>query len=77
MNQFTKVLITVGAVILFILLFGVVAGISESNGRTPGILGIILLAGLIGALRALWKKEKPEDKENKEDKDNTNSILQK
>lgn len=71
MSQLSKVLVTIGVVFLFIIIFGAIGGAASDAGRTPGILGLIVLAALIGALRAIWKKSK-----NEENNDNT-SILQK
>lgn len=74
MSQLSKIVVTIVVVLVFFLLFGlVVGGRQESGHSTPGILGLILFAGLIGALRAVWKKKKDE---NEDDKNNT-SILQK
>ena len=71
MSQLSKILVTVGVVFLFIIIFGAIAGAMSDAGRTPGILGLIVFGALIGALRAIWKKPKNEDSN-----DNT-SILQK
>ena len=71
MSKSAKILVTIGVVFLFIIVFGVIAGAMSNAGRTPGILGLIVFGGLIGALRAIWKKPK-----GKEDNNNT-SILQK
>ena len=57
MQKGSKILITVIAVVIFIALFAVLNGVRGDAGySTPGILGLILLAALIGALRAVWKK---------------------
>ena len=71
MSQLSKILVTIGIVFLFIVIFGAIAGSMSDAGRTPGILGLIIFGALIGALRAIWKKPKNEDSN-----DNT-SILQK
>ncbi len=71
MNKTAKILVTFVVVFLFIIIFGAIAGAMSDAGRTPGILGLIVLAALIGALRAIWKKP-----QNQKD-DNNNSILQK
>ena len=73
MNKITKVLITIGIVFLFVIIFGAIAGVMSDAGRTPGILGLIALGALIGALRAIWKKTN--DNDNKDD--NNTSVLQK
>ena len=71
MSQLSKILVTIGVVVLFVIIFGAIAGSMSDAGRTPGILGLIVLGALIGALRVIWKKPK-----NEENKDNT-SVLQK
>ena len=70
MNQLSKVLVTIGVVIVFVLVFGLFSGYRDSVGQTPGILGLIMFGALIGALRAIWKKPKDGDDDN-------TSILQK
>ena len=77
MNKFVKVLVTLGIVFLFLVLFGALVGVSgEAGQKTPGILGIILMMAAVGAIRALWKKPK-EERGNQENKRDDSSILQK
>ncbi len=71
MGKSAKILVTIGVVLLFFIVFGAIAGARSDAGRTPGIFGLIVFGALIGALRAIWKKPK------KEDENNGNSILQK
>lgn len=71
MSQLSKILVTIGVVFLFVVIFGAIDGSMSDAGKTPGILGLIVFGALIGALRAIWKKPK-----NDGNKDNT-SILQK
>lgn len=71
MTKTAKVVVTIVIVFVFSVLFGMIAE-SRGQGRGPGFIGLILLAGLIGALRAIWKKPKQNDAS-----DNNNSILQK
>lgn len=47
-------------------------GMKES-GHSTGLIGIILLAALIGAIRAIWKKPNDEDNNNNDG----SSVLQK
>lgn len=69
MQKSTKVIVTIVAIVLFFILFAVVTGVrSDAGYSTPGFLGIILLAALIGALRAIWKKN---------DNNDDNTTLQK
>lgn len=55
MEKTTKIIITVVSVIVFLVLFAVVVGVTQSRGG--GIIGLMLVAGLIGGLKAVWKKE--------------------
>ena len=72
MNKVSKILVTLGVVLVFFVLFTVIVGVrGEAGYRTPGILGLAVFAGMVGALKAIWKKNK-----NEESGDN-NSILQK
>ena len=71
MSQLSKILVTVGVVFLFFIIFGAIAGSMSDAGRTPGILGLIVFGALIGALRAIWKKP------TNDDNNNNTSILQK
>lgn len=70
MSKLAKILVTIGVIFIFIVVFGAIAGSMSAAGRTPGIFGLIVFAALIGTLRAIWKKPKNED-------DNNNSVLQK
>ena len=70
MNKTAKVLVTVGVVFLFFIIFGAIAGAMSDAGRTPGILGLIVFGALIGALKAIWKKDRGND-------ENNSSVLQK
>lgn len=75
MSKLSKLLITIVVVVIFIALFAIVAGISSDAGRhTPGIIGLILFAAVIGAVRAIWKSD-DNDKDEKNDSDK--GILQK
>lgn len=72
MNKVSKILVTLGVVFIFFILFAAIVGIrGEAGHKTPGILGLVVFAGMIGALKAIWKKNKSEGNEN------NNSILQK
>ncbi len=74
MNYFAKVIVTVGVIFVFIILFAFVVSVGEpSNGGTPGILGLILMGAVIGAVRAIGKKDKKSDDTH----DDNTSILQK
>ena len=72
MDTFTKILVTLVAVGLFVIIFALVVGMaSNSGGHGPGIIGLILFGALIGGLRAIWKKK------NYNKNNDDNSILQK
>ena len=72
MNKESKILVTLGIVFIFFVLFAAIVGIrGEAGHKTPGILGLVVFAGMVGALKAIWKKNKSEGNEN------NNSILQK
>ena len=64
MGKSAKILVTVGVVFLFFIVYGAIVGTMKNAGRTPGILGLIVFGALIGALRAVWKKPKNEEQNN-------------
>ena len=71
MNKLAKVLVTIVIVFVFFLLFALLNAVRQESGhRTPGFIGVILLAAAYGAIRAIWKK-------GNNDKNNDSSILQK
>ena len=62
MQKSTKVIVTIVAVVLFIILSAVITGIrSDAGHSTPGFLAIILFVALVVALRAIWKKSNDND----------------
>lgn len=70
MSTFVKIVVTIGVVFLFFIVFGAIVGIRGGSGHsTPGFLGLIAFAALVGALRAIWKGK------GKKKEDNS-SILQ-
>lgn len=78
MNKSSKILVTIGVVILFFLVFGGISAIRTHEGnKTPGFLGIIVFFAFIGALKAIWKKPKDKDKNSEEDENGNDSMLQK
>jgi membrane associated rhomboid family serine protease len=73
MNKLAKIIVTIGVLLVFFLLFGAVVGIRSATGQhTPGLLGLILFAAVVSSIRAIWKSGKTDGN----DKDN-GSILQK
>lgn len=73
MKKSAKVLLTIGAIFLYILIATPIIGGMKESGQSTGLIGIILLAALIGAIRAIWKKPNEED----ENKNDDSSVLQK
>lgn len=61
MTTASKIFATAAIIIVFMVLSAALQAGSGPGGRSPGILGIIFLIGLIVAIRAIWKKPK-EDK---------------
>ena len=62
----SKILVTLGIIVAFLFIFGVLTFNAKSSGSSsPGIFGIILFIGLIAGLKAVWKKPaKTEEKDN-------------
>lgn len=55
MEKTTKVIVTVVAIVVFIIISAVITGVrSDAGYSTPGFLSVILLFALIGAIRAIW-----------------------
>lgn len=69
MNKSAKVLVTIGAIFLYIIVATPILAAMKESGQSSGFVGLILLVALIGALRAIWKKPN--------DNGNNSSILQK
>ena len=73
MSKTAKILVTVLVIVVFIILFGAIVGVrSDAGHTTPGILGLIVFAGVIGAVRAIWKSKSSDD-----NADSNRSTLQK
>ncbi|MCI6169778.1 MAG: hypothetical protein MR678_07575 [Muribaculaceae bacterium] len=73
MNKISKILVTTGVIIIFIIVTAFITALMGHEGHHgPGILGLIAMGALIGALKAIWKK--PSQKEK--DDNNHNPILQ-
>ena len=71
MSKLAKVLFTAVILVIFIAIFAVITGVRGDAGHsTPGIVGLLVFAGMIGGIRAGWKSGH-EDK-----KDDNSSILQ-
>lgn len=63
----SKIIVTIGILIVFFFLFGVIVYANEGSG-SPGIIGLILFAGLIAGLRAVWKKPTAKNETSETDK---------
>jgi hypothetical protein len=75
MSKIAKILVTVGVIVVFMIVFGAIVSIRTNAGyKTPGIIGLICFAALIGAIRAIWKGNKSKKDDNNED---NSAILQK
>lgn len=63
MSKTAKYLVSALVIFLFIIIFTVIVGVrTDAGSSTPGILGLIVFAGLIGALRAIWKSKPTVDR---------------
>lgn len=72
MSKLAKILVTVGVLCVFFLLFAAIVGVREASGHeSPGIFGLILFMALLGAIRAIWKSGKKNSNDN-----NNSSVLQ-
>lgn len=61
MSKFSKTVVTIGIVIAFFFIFGVVTAVmSQDGGAMPGIFGLILGFGAYAGIKAVWKKDKQE-----------------
>lgn len=74
MSKSAKVLVTIGAIFLYVIIATPILAAMKESGQSSGFVGIILMVALIGALRAIWKK--PKDDEGNSESDNS-SIIQK
>ena len=76
MEKATKIIVTIVAIVIFIIVFALINVGRQSQGHhTPGILGLVAMCVLIAALRAVWKSDKKDD--DKKDNNDSSSILQK
>jgi len=75
MSKSAKVLVTIGAIFLYIIIATPILAAMKESGKSSGFVGLILLVALIGAIRAIWKKPNSE-KDDKNDEKNS-SVLQK
>ncbi len=71
MSTSVKILVTIGAVFLYIIIATPIIAAMKESGQSSGFVGLILLIALIGAIRAIWKKPK-----NEENNNDNSSVLQ-
>jgi len=74
MNTSAKVLATIGAIFIYLVVATIIIAAMKEAGSSTGFVGLILLVALIGAIKAIWKK--PEQDIGKNKKNNNTSILQ-
>lgn len=74
MSKSAKVLVTIGAVFLYIIIATPILAAMKESGQSSGFVGLILMVALIGALRAIWKKS---NKDEDNDEGGNSSVLQK
>lgn len=74
MSKSAKVLVTIGAIFLYIIIATPILAAMKESGKSSGFVGIILMVVLIGALRAIWKRPKRDEGNNEDD---NSSVLQK
>lgn len=75
MSKLSKIIVTALVIIVYLIIFtAIIATRSSAGQKGPGILGLLLFAGVVGAIKAIWKKDKDH---NDHDKEGTGtSILQ-
>ncbi len=75
MKKSVKILVTIGAIFLYIIIATPIMGALKDTGHSTGFIGLILLVALIGAIKAIWKQ--PDDDNDGNDRNNNDSpILQ-
>lgn len=69
MSSLAKFLVTVGMIVGFFFLFGVIVVMKEQSGSSiPLFFGVILFFGLFAGIKAVWKKPKEENDNHHLDK---------
>jgi len=65
MSRIAKTIVIILILIIFIIIFGVInMSRQESGYKTPGLLSLVLLFGVIAAVRAVFKHKPEDDKKN-------------
>ncbi len=62
MKTTSKIIVTIGIVIAFLIVFGLITALRNENGNsTPGIIGLILGFGAFAGIKAVWKNKEIEE----------------
>jgi len=62
MKKSSKIIVTIGIVVIFLFVFGLVTAARNENGNsTPGIIGLILGFGAFAGIKAVWKNKQVKD----------------
>lgn len=73
MSTFTKVIVTIGILVVFWFFFVLIVYNQKINGNsTPGLLGLIIFSGFIAAMKAVWKKNPSNQDSDKHQLDKRN-----
>ena len=64
MSKMAKVLVTIGAIFIYIIIATPITAAMKESGSSSGFIGLIMLIALIGAIRAIWKKPKDNNNDN-------------
>lgn len=65
MDKLGKVIVTIVALVIFVVVFAAIVGVRSDNGSTtPGIFGLAAFAAVVAALRSIWKKDDKNDDPN-------------
>ena len=64
MTKTSKILATIGIIIVWMFFNAALQAGSGPGGRNPGVIGIILMFGVIMGIRAIWKKPKDNDNQD-------------
>ena len=63
MSKLAKILVTTGAIFIYIVVATIIIASIKEAGGSPSFISLILLVALIGAIRAIWKKPKNDDED--------------
>lgn len=57
MSKAAKIIVSFLIALISFAAFAVIAGFASDMGRTPGILGMIVVFAGYGGIKAIWKKK--------------------